>query len=116
MLTERIRTMISPIVIWESTEPDAGSINRERYINVYRLEQCYGGPEEGGWYWQSWDCGASVEIDRLSTHQRQVMLSLLREQYPDSQDMPLNYQGDDHVVYIENRKAESETREVPRYE
>ena len=30
-----------------------GTENRTLFVNVYREEQCYGGPEEGGWFYNS---------------------------------------------------------------
>jgi len=112
--------MISSSIIKAASESDIHPFNEDRYINVYRLNQCYGGPEEGGWYWTSWECLVSVEIDGLSKYKRKVLFSLLREQYPHGQDMPLEeswqYQGDDHDVRVESRKAQLETREIPRYE
>ena len=95
-------------------------MENENYINVYRINHCYGGPEEGGWYYDALECLASVEIDRLPKPRRRTLLSLLRDQYPNKLDMGDDearaYQGDSHEVFIENRKAERETREIPRYE
>lgn len=25
------------------------------YVNVYQRRRCYGGPEEGGWYYDAWE-------------------------------------------------------------
>ena len=25
------------------------------YVNVYQRKRCYGGPEEGGWYYDAWE-------------------------------------------------------------
>lgn len=111
--------MISESIIAERTD-DSMSISRENYINVYRVSKCYGGPEEGGWYYPAWECLASVEIDRLSKCQRHDLKTLLEKQYPPKCQLPYEeYWGtdaDDHEVLTENRKAERETREIPRYE
>jgi hypothetical protein len=32
--------------------------SNERYVNVYAIKRCYGGPEEGGWWF---DAGEPVE-------------------------------------------------------
>ena len=32
------------------------------YINVYNIDQAYGGPEEGGWYYHTHDCHTSIGI------------------------------------------------------
>lgn len=31
---------------------------KKLFVNVYEIARCYGGPEEGGWYY---DCGDVVE-------------------------------------------------------
>lgn len=32
------------------------------YINLYEYSREYGGPEEGGWWFDSWECVESVRI------------------------------------------------------
>lgn len=54
------------------------------YLGVYRIERCYGGPEEGGWYY---DSGEVVEWYKLRRSERghdgrikrSVLRALLRD-------------------------------------
>ena len=38
-----------------------------RYVNVYLVDRCYGGPEEGGWYY---DAGAPIYSHKLERGER----------------------------------------------
>tara|TARA_Y100000310_G_scaffold186420_1_gene186581 strand:- start:1701 stop:2006 length:306 start_codon:yes stop_codon:yes gene_type:complete len=86
------------------------------YLNVYRIERCYGGPEEGGWYWDSWDCVATVGIDFLTLDEADQLHDLLVKQYPDS-DTPLHSVLSDgtFTVSFEDKVAEMQTKEIPHY-
>ena len=118
--------MIAERIISERTEwllawhYDRLSVSKENYVNVYRISQCYGGPEEGGWYYSAWDCVASIEIDRLTLREKLEVKALLEKQYPPKCQLTYEeYWGtdaDDYEVLIENRKAERATKEIPRYE
>lgn len=37
-----------------------------KYVNVYHVEQCYGGPEEGGWYYDSGEPLESHRVDNVT--------------------------------------------------
>lgn len=37
------------------------------YVNTYETDRIYGGPEEGGWYY---DVGTKINSRRLSTHRK----------------------------------------------
>jgi hypothetical protein len=50
------------------------------YINVYEVDRQYGGPEEGGWYY---NVGTPVAAIPCNTeHQINDAYKILREQYP----------------------------------
>ena len=34
-----------------------------RFVSVYDKHHCYGGPEEGGWYYWAYECLASIPIE-----------------------------------------------------
>lgn len=46
------------------------------WLNVYEVTRNYGGPEEGGWYYNHMDCIESYDVSRLSYPK---MLELLAE-------------------------------------
>ncbi len=33
-----------------------------QWVNVYEVVRCYGGPQEGGWWWNHRECIASVPV------------------------------------------------------
>ena len=46
---------------------------RAKYVNVYMVDQAYGGPEEGGWWYNTWAieeshaCPDREQAERLRT-------------------------------------------------
>jgi hypothetical protein len=43
---------------------------RKLYVNVYSVGRCYGGPEEGGWYYDCGDPTASHPVKRMKQAER----------------------------------------------
>lgn len=33
-----------------------------RFVNVHMVHRCYGGPEEGGWWWNRRECVSSIPL------------------------------------------------------
>lgn len=70
-------------------EPD--KFADEAYVNVYAVGQAYGGPQEGGWWF---DVGEPVESIKVrSPDDRDATLAKLRKAY--NFDEHGNYVGDD---------------------
>ena len=44
---------------------------KKLYVNVYEVGRCFGGREEGGWYY---DCGEPTESRRVKHHKQAVRL------------------------------------------
>lgn len=40
------------------------------YVNIYAVSRCYGGPEEGGWWFEAGEPVGSVPIEMTETEQR----------------------------------------------
>jgi hypothetical protein len=80
---------------------------RNKFINVYEMEQAYGGPEEGGWYYPTGTPLASVPVDFDA---------------PESETDPIREQlfvrfGRRFVsIYIEDHFAEHFPQTRPHYE
>ena len=90
-----------------------------KWINVYSTTRHYGGPEEGGW-WYNWEeCivstafHADTPIDVLESEK--ARLSLLFRGHDEGNIYSVNG-GVEHWVAIEDERAESETKERPYYE
>lgn len=74
------------------------------YVNVYKLDRLYGGPEEGGWWYTYGDC---IEYHTADTqHQAAVILNQLR----------MKAENTDHRIKIEEKEGTYFPKERPRYE
>lgn len=86
------------------------------YVNVYALDQGYGGPEEGGWYYECGEPVASVPFDTL--REAEAEQERLAKRFPT--DTRFRYsvrpQGTDHGIYIERHFAAPFPEHTPRYE
>ena len=81
-------------------------------VGVYHVDRCYGGPEEGGWYFDAWQHVAS----RLVPEQQWpgIKEELLEEYHDDGR--PLYSVLSRTEVVLENRVSQFRTKERPHYE
>lgn len=87
------------------------------YFSVYTVGQCYGGPEEGGWYYYADYHRYSIPI-RYSTENIKLMLEKERArigEYPYGEITSV-CGGQDCYVQIEREAGMSALKEIPRYE
>lgn len=101
-------------------------------VGIYEVERCYGGPEEGGW-WYDWYtlsdfvcCSNNATAKKVCEHLRAGIenesLSSCRgfECLPDNDDnhIPIGFSGSARniEVFVEEEVGESATRERPHYE
>jgi hypothetical protein len=85
-----------------------------KYVNVYDVTRCFGGPEEGGWWYDAGDCILSLEC--ASTEEARFVARRLAAEYPTTGNRYSVLGGDDYDVLVESHKGESFPAEVPRYE
>lgn len=92
-----------------------------RYLNVYRVEQSYGGPEEGGWWFDTGEPLESVVVD--SKEQEEQIHAVLKTRYaPDPDDRERSRGrtsaagGYDISICTEYQFAQFFPQEKPRYE
>jgi len=130
---------------WEPAE-EYTEVQKPVYVSVYEVSRNYGGPEEGGWWYDAYSLEDSKEfLNKVEAKEyaeelkRKIKgeglndesLSSARgmDQYPDPSggdpmydhsdtDIPLGFAGDprNYVVRIEDVKGGSETTEAPHYE
>ena len=108
----------------------------KKFVNVYRTKQCYGGPEEGGWYYTEGEflgCYGMYAPDRANLAAQRVK-ALMNEEptyhtgYGDHDGVDAAGDGDDHylirggawgkdeiVVRTENQLGENYPKRTPRY-
>lgn len=105
---------------------DVSAIKKEAqvhylYLNVYDLDQAYGGPEEGGWYYQTRNPIHSQQIPANTAHDSvELMKNHLKEEYhADENDAKTRYKvngGPDRVIRLESEPATGSPQFKPRYE
>lgn len=85
------------------------------YVNVYEVDRHYGGPEEGGWYYDAGDPVESHPVDTEGAADR--LVEHLEQEYPrtDSSSSVI-YRGGDYRVWIEDHPAKAYPEVVPHYE
>lgn len=84
-----------------------------KYMNVYVTEQMYGGPEEGGWYYEVGDPLASVPV---AMDAPQEELDALEKQLRRTMDLPEAHQRSGYEVRVELDFAQPYPKTRPHYE
>jgi hypothetical protein len=90
----------------------------KHYVNAYENGRAYGGPEEGGWWYDWLEPIASVRV--YTTDQALDTYELFSKLYDDlyDGDTPISSvtHDADLVIYMEDEPAEHYPKETPRYE
>jgi hypothetical protein len=85
-----------------------------RYINIYRTDQVFGGPEEGGWYFTQGEPHASIPIlpegasgssDRWQSYVDEL-----------NKDLGWTYEGTRYVIFFQPHQAKAFPSVTPHYE
>ncbi len=85
------------------------------FVNVYEVTRHYGGPEEGGWWYNWMDC---LETYPTSVDNADTVKDWLHENYKDIKhgDIYSVRGGTDLAIIVESTPARSQTKERPYYE
>lgn len=84
------------------------------WVNVYTMTRHYGGPEEGGWYY---DWLHLEEAHNVSFKEAQAKLESLKEEHGEGEgDISSVLDGHEVHIWIEGSRGESQTTERPYYE
>ncbi len=92
--------------------------SRTRYVNAYAVGLCYGGPEEGGWYY---DIGTPLESVRVhgswsdANEARETLRAKLESDYARGHNRYSVLGGDDLEIGIEDAPGEAYPTERPYY-
>ena len=90
--------------------------NEERcYVNVYQITRHFGGHEEGGWWYDWWEC---LECVPTRWEKSEEIQEMLYEEYKGEKygDISSVLGGVDILVAVEEERCMSESKEVPIYE
>ena len=90
------------------------------YINQYHVSQCYGGPEEGGWYYHHEDPLSSLDTDGWLEGDRLIRLTQLQDKDDAlNKTLPDFYSvlsEGEYVTRLEDKPAERYPESRPYYE
>lgn len=84
------------------------------WVAVYDVDLEYGGPEEGGWWYDTGICLMNVACE--SYEQAQEVQEQLRQEYPDTGKRNSVLSGEDYNVVIEHRPGKNYPEYRPHYE
>lgn len=85
------------------------------YVNVYEVDRNYGGPEEGGWWFDSGE--PILSITTTNEFSGDIAMMLYDEVYkPTTYRYSVRPQGTDYDVRVEDHPATAFPAERPFYE
>jgi hypothetical protein len=87
-----------------------------KFLNVYEVTRHYGGPEEGGWWYNWYEC---IEVFPVRDEEQGEQLRdwlFSEHEHKKHGNIYSVLGGTDIVVYLEDEPKESETKERPYYE
>lgn len=89
-----------------------------RYIGVYEVTRHYGGPEEGGWWYNWYTYLFSVCVDKSSESRRERVIAALKagESHRKSGNIYSVLGGVDVEVLYEEHPGIHQSTETPHYE
>ena len=88
-----------------------------KYVNAYEVGRCYGGPEEGGWWYDAGNPLASIPC--RTEEEIEAAKKLLHDIFDEEYNKNGRYSvigTDDLVVYVEDDFAAPFPAERPHYE
>jgi hypothetical protein len=85
-----------------------------KFVNVYLVNRHFGGPEEGGWYY---DAGELIE-SHATTEDDETLVPQLVEQFSNAERPPLHSVMSNGVyrVVVEDKPGEDWPETTPHYE
>lgn len=84
------------------------------WVNVYSIHRCFGGPEEGGWWYDTGDPVASIPVKGLSRAEH--LAKAWRKQCPKTNKRYSVLGGEDWDVKVETNFAAPWPATRPHYE
>jgi hypothetical protein len=87
------------------------------YVSIYTVDRCYGGPEEGGWWYDWWELQSSSGF----IHSKRKAESLREQKREELRPFQPRYNrfsaagGTDLVAVIEDKVGEHARDERPHY-
>lgn len=89
---------------------------RRMFVNVYERDRHFGGPEEGGWWWDSFEAKSTrrcASEKQARQWQAKIEASFTEPHYG---VYSVLYAGGSFVCWVEEHPAKNQPEERPRYE
>ena len=81
-----------------------------KYVNVYEVVRTFGGQEEGGWWYDHYECLQTYPVSNDTPQVRAEAFCESKQAYWEKRQP-----NTDIRAYVEDIEAEMETTEVPEY-
>jgi len=103
---------------WTPPADPAAPISPRRWVSAYEVTRHYGGPEEGGWYYDAGTPLASIPVDTEGeAHAARVTLKAkFHDDYADRRTRFSVIGEEDLLIVLEDGPAEPWPLETPHYE
>jgi hypothetical protein len=111
------RQRVRPVGVHHSGSYMAQAGRTKVYVSVYAVSRCYGGPEEGGWYYDWYE-----HVKTYPRRVRRCRVPRIVEEMMNKHGWVSKYNrssvlgGADCVITVEDWPGESATRRRPHYE
>lgn len=79
------------------------------------MDLCYGGNEEGGWWYDHYSLETSIQA-KNTPEEVAAAIAALEEEYPHAENYSSVLGGHSYIVFAEYHKGSHTTRIRPRYE
>jgi hypothetical protein len=111
-LLTTLKTSDEPVIV---TRPETPEV---KFVNVYEMFREYGGPEEGGWWY---DRGELIVVIRCAANEAADVRDQLRSYFPTQTGSSrgycgVTYTGGDYRTEISDTPGQSYPAERPHYE
>lgn len=89
------------------------------HVSVYEIDRAYGGPEEGGWWYDCGECILTVPVRELTDEEIDGLIATLKKAYPNESRYGVGsviYDGGEYRIGAERDRGADYPAERPRYE
>jgi hypothetical protein len=89
------------------------------HVSVYEIDRGYGGPEEGGWWYDCGTCVVTIPVFDFTDAEVDALIETLKKAYPNESRYGVGsvcYEGGEFRVWAERQRGMDYPEERPRYE
>lgn len=93
-------------------------LHESMWVNAYEIDRAYGGPEEGGWWYNTREPLNSVKVRTVvdAVAAFDLLKNIHGDYYDDDIDIGSVIHNGTLVIYLEDHEGEYEPKHGPHYE